>query len=141
MEVNDNADSPKLPAMAGSDVVTIVLSSVSMKNAAATINGMRRENEAFGSEIDCEVKQQPFLRCDDGSFGADVVSGIARGYNGSIVITLPVFAASTIASVTSRFCRPSATLTSGSAAPRITAAKCSICSASGSARSRSYVRV
>ena len=34
----------KLCAMAGRAVVTMVLSSVSMKNVAATMSGMRREN-------------------------------------------------------------------------------------------------
>ena len=43
MEVSASVGCPKLLAMAGSDVVTIVLSSVSMKNAAATMSGMRRE--------------------------------------------------------------------------------------------------
>ena len=44
LAVRLSVDSPRLCAMAGSAVVTIVPSSVSMKNAAATISGIRREN-------------------------------------------------------------------------------------------------
>jgi hypothetical protein len=53
----------------------------------------------------------------------------------------PVRAASAIASVTRRFCKPSRQVTSGASSPRITAAKCSICSASGSARCTGSTRV
>ena len=54
LAVSSSVDSPKLCAIAGSAVVTIVASSVSMKNAAATMSGIRRENgsarsSAFGS--------------------------------------------------------------------------------------------
>src|SRR5262249_3554665 len=60
-------------------------------------------------------------------------------YSMSTSTTRPVFAASTSASVTRRFCRPSRPVTSARASPRITAAKCSICSARGSARSKGRV--
>src|SRR5438874_633567 len=43
LDARSSVDSPRLRAMAGSAVVTIVLSSVSMKNAAATMSGMRRD--------------------------------------------------------------------------------------------------
>ena len=44
LAVSVSVDSPRLCAIAGSAVTTIVPSSASMKKAAATIRGMRREN-------------------------------------------------------------------------------------------------
>jgi hypothetical protein len=50
LAVSVSVDSPRLCAIAGSAVTTIVPSSASMKKAAATMSGMRREN-ATGGEL------------------------------------------------------------------------------------------
>lgn len=64
-------------------------------------------------------------------------SALSSTFQASLALILtvaPVLAASRIASVTRRFCNPSRAVTKGSALPRMTATKCSICAASGSVR-------
>src|SRR6478735_1049504 len=66
LAARSSVGSPRLRAMAGSAVVTIVLSSVSMKNAAATMSGIRRDNApeesrdaAGGSTVDSDRNVLP----------------------------------------------------------------------------------